>query len=89
MATAELFVQPKLSSINAFEEWLKEIEIWQCLPDLNKEKQGTAIYLSLDDNIRKTCSDIKIKDLNSDDDVDILLSKLDYCLQKLLVRLHL
>lgn len=43
MATAELFVQPKLSSINAFEEWLHEIEIWQCLPDLNKEKQGTAI----------------------------------------------
>ena len=75
MATAKLFVPPKLSSIDDFEDWLHETEIQQCLTDLDKKKQGPAIYLSLDENIRKTCCDIKIKDLNSDG-VDILLCKL-------------
>ena len=34
-----------------------------------------SIYLSLDENMRKTYCDIKIQDLNSDNGVDILLSK--------------
>ena len=46
------------------------------MTDLEKDKQGPAIYLSLDEKIRKTCSDIKVKDLNSDDGVDILINKL-------------
>ena len=76
MATAKLFVPPKLSSIDDFEDWLHETEIWQCLKDLDRKKQGPAIYLSLDENIRKTCCDIKVKHLNSDDGVDIVLCKL-------------
>ena len=76
MATAKLFVPPKLSSINNFEDWLHETEIWQCLTDLDKKKQVPAIYLSLDEYIRNTCCDIKVKDLNSDNGVDILLYKL-------------
>ena len=76
MATRKLFVPPNLRSIEEFEDWLHETEIWQCLTDLEKDKQGPAIYLSLDEKIRKTCSDIKVKDLNSDDGVDILINKL-------------
>ena len=76
MATRKLFVPPNLRSIEEFEDWLHETEIWQSLTDLEKDKQGPAIYLSLDETIRKTCSDIKVKDLNSDDGVDILINKL-------------
>ena len=76
MATRKLFVPPNLRSIEEFEDWLHETEIWQCLTDLEKDKQDPAIYLSLDEKIRKTCSDIKVKDLNSDDGVDILINKL-------------
>ena len=76
MATVKLFVPPKLSSIDDFEDCLHDTDIWQCLTDLDKEKQGPAIYLSLDENIRKTCCNIKLKDLNIDDGVDILLCKL-------------
>ena len=32
--------------------------------------------MSLDEKIRKTCSDIKVKDLNSENGVDILVNKL-------------
>ena len=73
MATRKLFVPPILSCIDEFEEWLHETEIWQCFTDLDKDKQGPTIYLSLDKKIRKTCSDIKVKDLNSENGVDIYL----------------
>ena len=45
---------------------------------MDKDKQSPAIYLSLDEKIRKTCSDIKVKDLNSEDGVDILVNKLKF-----------
>ena len=74
MATTKLFVPPKLSSIDDFEEWLHETEIWQFLQDLDKKRQGPAIYLSLDENIRNTCCDKKVKNLNSDHGINILVS---------------
>ena len=52
MATTKLFVLPILSYIDEFEEWPHETEIWQCLTDLDKDKQGPAIYLSPDEKIR-------------------------------------
>ena len=81
MATAKLLVPPKLSSIDDFEDRLHGTKIWQWLTDLDKKKHGPAIYLSLDENIRKTC-DIKVKDLNNDYGVNILLFKLKSSLAK-------
>lgn len=72
MITAKLLVLPKLSSIDDFEELLHETEIWQCLTDLERKGKDQSV----DDNIRQTCSDIKVKDLNSDDSVDTLMNKL-------------
>ena len=76
MATRKLFALPSLNCIGEFDDWMHETEIWQCLTDLEVKKQGPAIYLSLDEKIRKTCSDIKVKDLNSEGGVDILINKL-------------
>ena len=42
---------------------------------MDKDKQGPAVYLSLEKKIRKTFSDIKVKDLNSENGVDILVNK--------------
>ena len=49
--------------IDGCEKWAHETEIWQwqCLTDVNKKKQGPAMHLSLDDKIRKTCSNIQVK----------------------------
>ena len=62
----------KQSSINDFEEWLHETEILQYLTNLDKKKQGPVTYIFLDENKRNAC-DGKVKDLKSDDGVDILL----------------
>ena len=72
----KIICSTKLKNINDFEEWLHVTETWQCLTDLDKKKQGPAIHLSLNDKIRKTCSDIHVKDLNSDDEVEPLITKL-------------
>ena len=71
----KIICDTKFKNIDDFEEWLHETEIWLCLTDLDKKKQGPAINLSLDDKIRKTCSDVQVKDLNSDDGVQILITK--------------
>ena len=86
MATRKLLVPPVLSCIDEFEEWLDETEIWQCLTDMDKDKQGPTIYLSLDEKIRKTCSDLKVKDLNSENGVDILVNKLKSLTAKDIIR---
>ena len=82
LASEKLFVPTNLKNIDNFEEWLHETEIWQCLADLDKKKQGPTIYLSLDDKIGKTCSDIQVKDLNDDDGVKILITKLKFLFAK-------
>ena len=82
LASEKLFVPTNLKNIDNFEEWLHETEIWQCLTDLDKKKQGPTIYLSLDDKIGKTCSDIQVKDLNDDDGVKILITKLKFLFAK-------
>ena len=51
VATAKLFVLPRSSSNDNF-EWLHKTEIWQCLTDLDKKRQGPTIYLSLNHNER-------------------------------------
>ena len=76
MAPRKLFVLPNLHSIQEFEDWLHETKICQCFTDLEKYKQSPAIYPSLDEKIRKSCIDIKVKDWNSQDGVDILINNL-------------
>ena len=88
MAIRKLYVPPTRNGIKEFEDWLHETEIWQCLTDLEVEKQGPTIYLSLDDKIRKTCLDIKVKDLNSKDGVNILIIKLKLLFAKEIIKLH-
>ena len=52
---------PVLEEIEEIEEWLRELEIWQRVTDLEKKKQGLVVYLSSADKIRKCCSDIPVR----------------------------
>lgn len=44
-----------------YEDWLREIEIWQCVTELEKKKQVPAIYLSLQGKARKAWEGIDTK----------------------------
>ena len=42
MAPTNYKAPPSLTSSTCYEDWLKEIEIWQAFTDLTDEKQGPA-----------------------------------------------
>ena len=65
-----------LAEIEEIEEWLRELEILQCVMDLEKKKQGPVVYWSFTDKIRKSCSDTSGRDLHKDDGLDALIRKI-------------
>ena len=44
--------------------WLHDLQVWQCVTDLEKKQQGPVIYLSLPDKVRRACGDISEANLN-------------------------
>ena len=71
-----MFQPPILKSGEDFENWKREIKIWQCVTDLEKKKQASTIYLSLEGQARQCCAYIKVETLHSDSGVDELIKKL-------------
>ena len=49
MASRKLYALPVLNDDEDFENWLREVAKWQCVTDLDKKKQGPAIYLSFEE----------------------------------------
>ena len=43
MASKKIYSPPILEQIEEIEEWLREIEIWQCVTDLEEKKQGPVV----------------------------------------------
>ena len=48
MAPTNYKAPPSLTSSTCYEDWLKEIEIWQAFTDLTDEKERPAIFLTLE-----------------------------------------
>ena len=65
-----------LDKIDEIEDWLHEIEIWQCVIDIEEKKQGLVVHLSLPDKIRKSCNNISLSDLNKDNGLNTLITKI-------------
>ena len=53
MAPTNYKAPPSLTSSTCYEEWLKAIEIWQAFTGLTDEKQGPAIFLTLEGKARE------------------------------------
>ena len=76
MASKKIYSPPVFDKIDEIEDWLREIEIWQCVTDIEEKKQGPVVYLSLPDKIRKSCNDISVSDLNKDNGLNTLITKI-------------
>ena len=76
MASKKIYSPPVLDKIDEIEDWLREIEIWQCVTDIEEKKQGPVVHLSLPDKIRKSCNDISVSDLNKDNGLNTLITKI-------------
>lgn len=77
MATYNTKCPPLFGSETSYECWKKDIVIWRELTDLPKKKQALAIHLTLTGKARQASGEVGVADLNKDDGVDILLTKLD------------
>ena len=67
---------PTLSDNVDYDDWEREIKIWQMATDVVKSKQGPTIYLSLEGKARESCKTIDPSDLEGEGGVKVLLDKL-------------
>lgn len=70
MASMNIYSPPIMNQIENIEEWLRELEIWECVTNLQKKKQGPA----LPDKMPKCGNNIPVHNLNKDGGLDILIS---------------
>ena len=66
----------RLTHSNDYKKNICEIEIWQCVTELEKKKAGPVIYLLWEGKARKACERIDVKALKADDGVNVLTNKL-------------
>ena len=66
-----------------YTDWKKEVSIWSKFTDLDKKKQGGALFLSLTDKARETVlAEVPEVAYEKDDIVDVILKSLDKLLLK-------
>ena len=70
-------VLPTLSKCEDFEEWKRDVEIWQAVTELEKKKQGPALYRSLEGQAKKACSNIAVKGICDKDGFNLIMQKLE------------
>ena len=62
--------------VQSYVMWKKDVEIWQLLTSLPKNKQGLELYISLKQKYKAFIA-LTIDELSSDDGVKLILRKLD------------
>ena len=76
MATATK-TPPELYNDVNYEDWKRDVEIWKMFTDLEKKKQGPALYLSLKGNAKECVRELKPADIGGEDGFQLILNKLD------------
>ena len=70
-------VPPKLTDKTNYADWKYDINVWQRFTDLEKAKQGPALYLSLEGKALECARGIDIDELGADDGFGKLVTALD------------
>ena len=73
---------PILSGEKGYDIWRNEISMWQLVTDLDQKKQALAVTLCIIGRAREAALEIKTEELNTDDDMKRLSTKLDSVFQK-------
>ena len=64
MASKSYKIPPLLTDKTHYQDWKKEVEVWEELTDLTNEKKALAVFASLEGKAKKTALQLEIKDLN-------------------------
>ena len=77
MAPTNYKAPPSLTNSTCYEDCLKEIEIWQTFADLTDEKQGPAIFLTLEGKARETVFNLDIEEIKAKNGVENIVKALN------------
>ena len=76
MTTSASFkTPPALSKSSSYENWIKEVSIWQKLTDLDRKKQGLAILLSLEGKAKDAVLELDVDVISAENGVKRNYSK--------------
>ena len=82
MASNNLKTPPVLVDEDSYDEWKGDLAIWQLYTDLDKKKQGPAVYLLLSGRARECVRDLKPEEIGAEDGVKKIIDKLDTLFEK-------
>ena len=68
---------PVLNSAEQFEEWKRDIQVWQAITNIKQAKHGPILYRALEKQAKKACSGIPIEEICGQDGVRLILDKLE------------
>ena len=78
----QLKTPPVLADEDGYGEWLNDVKIWQLFTDLEKKKQGPALYLTLSGRARECVRELTPEVIGGDDGVQKIIEKLDKLFMK-------
>ena len=82
MATGSSKAPPALSKYKTYDDWIKELNIWVKLTDLEKKKQGPAVSLSLEREAQDAVLELEEHKITSDDGVKFAIERFRHHLQQ-------
>ena len=82
MSTNHCEATPSLSDCKNYDNWKKMIKIWCTYTDLPKERQGSAIFLSLEGEAQDAVLELGEGDISSETGVKNIIDRLDKCFKK-------
>ena len=77
MASSNLKGPPSLSKSSCYDDWLKEIEIWQAFTGLATEKQEPTVFLTLEGKAREAILNMDIKKIKAKVGVENIVTELN------------
>ena len=82
MSAHSIKAPPALSKSTSYENWLKELKIWQLYTEIKKEKQGPAIFLTLEGKAREAVLELDVENISGESGIDNIIKKLDSLYKK-------
>ena len=82
MSTNQSQAPPSLSKCKNYDDWKTMIKIWCTYTDLPKERQGTALFLSLEGEVQDAVSELSEGEISSETGVKNIIDHLDKLFKK-------
>ena len=73
---------PQLTDDISYQDWKRDVTIWQLFTALEKKKQGPALYLSLQGKAKVCVRDLKPEDIGKEGGFKLILDKLDKAIEE-------